>query len=233
MKGDVKSIMALIEDGMTASDIKLLEKLLPEYYNPDTLGCRTEEINWDEEFKSDILTGKGFVAYERPFDKTRKKNMNGIHSPRFGTSFEDDNAFAERYRCQCGNMIGKIYEGEICKDCGTKVQFVDTDLKIFAWYHIKHGYKAIAKSDILYIEVIKHDLTFHCASGTYTTRMPMKEIEAKLGKGFCKCSNSFLVNLSALDSVVGDDVVMPNGERLPIARSKKKSFTEAFLSSIG
>ena len=99
--------------------------------------------------------------------------------------------------------------------------------------HIKHGYKAIAKSDILYIEVIKHDLTFHCASGTYTTRMPMKEIEAKLGKGFCKCSNSFLVNLSALDSVVGDDVVMPNGERLPIARSKKKSFTEAFLSSIG
>lgn len=146
--------MTLIEDGMTASDIKLLEKLLPEYYNPDTLGCRTEEINWDEEFKSDILTGKGFIAYERPFDKTRKKNMNGIHSPRFGTSFEDDNAFAERYRCQCGNMIGKIYEGETCKDCGTKVQFVDTDLKIFAWYHIKHGYKIIQPSMYKKIEAL-------------------------------------------------------------------------------
>lgn len=138
--------MEIIEDGMTASDIKLLEKLLPEYYNPETLGVRTEEINWDDEFRNDLLTGKGFIANERPFDRARNKNMNGIHSPRFGTSFEDDNAFAERYRCQCGAMIGKIYEGETCKECGTKVQFVDTDLKIFAWYHIKHGYKIIQPS---------------------------------------------------------------------------------------
>ena len=138
--------MSIIEDGMNASDIKLLELLLPEYYNPDTLGCRTEEINWDEEFKIDLLTGKGFIVTERPFGKDKKKNMYGIHSPKFGTSFEDDNAFAERYRCQCGNLIGKIYEGETCKDCGTKVEFVDTDLKVFAWYHIKHDYKIIQPS---------------------------------------------------------------------------------------
>ena len=144
--GEGGTVMSIIEDGMTASDIKLLEMLLPEYYNPNTLGCRTEEIDWDQEFKNDLLTGKGFVVTERPFDKFSKKNLNGIHSPRFGTSFEDDNAFAERYRCQCGNMIGKIYEGETCKDCGTKVEFVDTDLKIFAWYHIKHAYKIIQAS---------------------------------------------------------------------------------------
>ena len=138
--------MAIIEEGMTASDIRLLESLIPEYYNPDTLGCRTEEINWDEEFKTDLLTNRGFIVKERPFDKSRKKNMDGIHSPRFGTSFEDENAFAERYSCQCGNLIGKIYEGETCKDCGTKVKFVDVDLNIFAWYHIKHDYKIIQPS---------------------------------------------------------------------------------------
>lgn len=151
-KGGVS--MAIIEDGMTASDIKLLETLLPEYYNPETLGCRTEEINWDEEFRIDLLTGKGFIASERPFGKDHKKNMNGIHSPRYGTSFEDDNAFAERYRCQCGNLIGKIYEGETCKDCGTKVEFVDTDLKVFAWYHIKHGYKIIQPSMYKKLQVL-------------------------------------------------------------------------------
>ena len=98
---------------------------------------------------------------------------------------------------------------------------------------IKGGYKALAKSEIYYVEVAKHDLTFHCHFGTYVTRMPMKEIEARLGEGYCKCSNSFLVNLSSVDSVVGDMAVMPNGEKLPIARSKKKAFTEAFLTSIG
>ena len=131
--------MALIEEGMTASDIDLLEKLLPEYYNPDTVSIRLKDLNWDEEFHLDMLTGKGFIAFEKPYDtKTKKKNYNGIHSQRFGTSFEDDNGFAERYRCNCGRRIGKIYEGETCPWCNTKVQFTDTDLKIFAWYHIEN-----------------------------------------------------------------------------------------------
>lgn len=130
--------MKIIEENMTASDIDLLQLLLPEYYGPDQVSLRLKELDWDEEFEKDMLTGKGFIAFEKPFDRDKNKNLYGIHSPKFGTSFEDENGFAERYRCKCGKMIGKIYEGEICPDCGTKVQFVDTDLKIFAWYHIEN-----------------------------------------------------------------------------------------------
>ena len=132
---------------MTASDIDLLQLLLPEYYGPDQVSLRLKELDWDKEFRLDMLTGKGFIVFERPFDKNKNKNMNGIHSPRFGTSFEDENGFAERYRCNCGKLIGKIYEGQVCRDCGTKVQFVDTDLKIFAWYHIENpNFKIIQPS---------------------------------------------------------------------------------------
>ena len=136
-------VMSLINENLSGRDIELLEYLIPEYVNPQTRGPMLKEVNWDEDFKIDMLTGKGFIVTERPFDRQRKKNMNGIHSPRFGTSFEDENGFAERYRCQCGKLIGKIYEGEVCKECNTKVQFVDTDLTIFAWYHIEHDYKII------------------------------------------------------------------------------------------
>ena len=123
----------------SASDIELLKDLLPEYYNPDTMGPMLKEVNWDEDFASDIRLGKGFIVTEKPFDaKTKKKTMNGTHSPRFGTSFEDENGFAERYRCECGKLIGKIYEGQVCPDCHTKVQFVDVDLNIYAWYHINN-----------------------------------------------------------------------------------------------
>lgn len=134
----------LIDEDMSASDIHLVQDLLPEYYNGYTLGPMLEEIPFDEEFEIDMALGKGFIVTEKPFNtKTKQKNYNGTHSQRFGTSYEDENAFAERYRCQCGHLIGKIYEGEICKECHTKVQFVDTDLKMFAWYHIENGYKII------------------------------------------------------------------------------------------
>ena len=70
----------LIEEGMTASDIDLLQELLPEYYNPKTVSLRLKELNWDEEFERDMLTGKGFIADERPFDKQKKKNMKLVGS---------------------------------------------------------------------------------------------------------------------------------------------------------
>ena len=84
--------MNLTDEEYTASDIELLQKLVPEYYNPKTMGPMLKEINWDEDFHTDMLTHKGFVVTEKPFDKQKRKTMNGIHSPRFGTSFEDDNA---------------------------------------------------------------------------------------------------------------------------------------------
>ena len=91
--------MSLINENLSGRDIELLEYLIPEYVNPNTRGPMLKEVNWDEDFKIDMLTGKGFIVTDKPFDRQRKKTMNGIHSPRFGTSFEDENGFAERYRC--------------------------------------------------------------------------------------------------------------------------------------
>jgi len=64
------------------------------------------------------------------------KEMYGIHSPMFGSDYQDENAFAERYSCECGSTIGRIFEGRVCQKCGTKVKFVDVDLKMFAWLKI-------------------------------------------------------------------------------------------------
>lgn len=137
-----------IDYDLEPSDLDLLEKLLPEFYNVHTVGPRFRDVNWEEEFKKDMILGHGFIVKTKPFKKKIKdkdgsilsrgiKEMDGIHSPRFGSDYQDDNAFAERYSCECGNLIGRVLEGDICPKCGTQVKFVDVNLKMFAWLRIK------------------------------------------------------------------------------------------------
>lgn len=138
LKGE--TIMSIeIPRDLEPQDLDLLCDLLPEFFNPTTIGPRLKEIDLDESYKKDIVTGKGFTVTQPPFKKKIKdkngnvsskgiKNLHGIHSPYFGSDWNDDNAFATRYSCDCGEKIGKVYEGSICRKCGTKVRFIDVDL---------------------------------------------------------------------------------------------------------
>ncbi|NNV04703.1 hypothetical protein, partial [Brevibacillus sp. MCWH] len=102
---------------------------------------RLVRLNWDEECEKDFITGKGFEIKEYPFKK-EEKTMYGIYSPLFATDWEDEEAFSERYSCKCKELKGRIYEGERCHVCGTKVKFRDVDLKMFGWIKL-HGYYII------------------------------------------------------------------------------------------
>lgn len=77
---------------------------------------------------------------------------------------------------------------------------------------------------ILYIESSLHFVVYHIEDGDLRVRASMKDTEKKFeGMDFLKCNNSFLINLAAIDKVVGDDVII--GEhRIPISRGKRKEF---------
>lgn len=104
-------------------------------------GTRLVALNWDEECEMDMRRGRGFEITE-PATSKDSKNMYGIQSPLFCSDWSDDNAFEERYSCSCGNMRGKVFEGEICPDCKTEIKFKDVDLSITGWIII-HNYKVI------------------------------------------------------------------------------------------
>ena len=103
---------------------------------------RLVKLNWDEECEKDFITGRGFEITEKPFKCKEEKSLYGIHSPLFATDWEDEDAFAERYSCKCKELKGRVYEGEVCRVCGTEVKFRDVDLKIFGWIKL-HGYYII------------------------------------------------------------------------------------------
>ena len=94
---------------------------------------------WATDFLTDMITGNGFVISEPPeinLDGSKQKSMYGPQSPLYGTSYEDEQAFIERYRCECpGDMgfKGRQFEGEICPICHKPVKERGSDINTTGW----------------------------------------------------------------------------------------------------
>ena len=92
--------------------------------------------NWDADFYADMQRGGHFIITEPAeytVDGQRKNSLYGAQSPLYGTDFDSEQAFVERYRCKCGEIQGKAFEGMTCPICGKPVTFKDTDIKVIGW----------------------------------------------------------------------------------------------------
>ena len=104
---------------------------------------RLERINLDEERKNDIRSGNGFIISESQSIKKEIKNPNGIFSSKYGQTLQDINPFADRYKCECGNLKSRINHGLICPLCNTRVRYVDDNFGYFGWICLKDPYYII------------------------------------------------------------------------------------------
>jgi DNA-binding LytR/AlgR family response regulator len=91
----------------------------------------------------------------------------------------------------------------------------------------------IATDDILFVEVLNHQLQFYTADATYTTRGTLQELESQLaGLPFARCSKSYLVNLRNVVCVWKETVQLP-GHELTITRTKRKEFLQRLSEYMG
>ena len=95
-------------------------------------------MNLESECMYDCIHGKGFLISDVPFSDIDKtiRNVDGPRSPRFGTTYGDQNEFADRFSCACGKFIGAAFEGEVCPECGTKIEHKDVDILYTGWINM-------------------------------------------------------------------------------------------------
>jgi DNA-binding LytR/AlgR family response regulator len=94
------------------------------------------------------------------------------------------------------------------------------------------GLRKIALSELLYVELVGHDLIYHLKDQNVTLRGSMREAEEQLrGKPFFKCNSCYLVNLDHVRAV-SDGVAVVGGDRLQISRARKKAFMEALAAHL-
>lgn len=86
----------------------------------------------------------------------------------------------------------------------------------FKW---KGGAGKIPYGKILYISSSGHTLFIYCKDGTVQEcNGRLDEMEYKIRSGmFCRCHQSFLVNLYYVESISGKDLII-GGNRIPISR---------------
>lgn len=96
--------------------------------------------SYAEMYEEDMQTGNGFDITDPDGLHDRERSDNGIYSKKYGSIWGDENAFAERYRCDCGYLMSRIYEGTLCPECNTPVRFVDSNLQMTGWLKAEDHY---------------------------------------------------------------------------------------------
>ncbi len=85
----------------------------------------------------------------------------------------------------------------------------------------------VDESSIYYIEISNHNIIYHTVKGDFSSYGTMKLVEKNLSKSqFFRCNSGYLVNLEHISKVIGNEVVISNGDRLVISRARKKEFLE-------
>lgn len=104
----------------------------------------------DDDFINDIQDNSGFLITDRDgLEKNTSKRLeDGIYSPKYGSIWQDENAFEELYSCDCGDLKGNIYSGRECLRCKSKVRYRDKDIS-------KCGYLRLDSYQVIHLTLYK------------------------------------------------------------------------------
>lgn len=106
--------------------------------------------------------------------------------------------------------------------------------KTYLTVEVEGGHLRQNIAQISCIESQRHKVILHTEKGDLVTPGPMKKLEASLAqKGFAKCHNAYLVNLSHVTGVLQGSVLLTGDLSLPISRTYKKAFLDALTDYIG
>lgn len=100
----------------------------------------------------------------------------------------------------------------------------------------RDGMRVVALSDIEYVEVSKHDLSYHLVDEeeplvVYGSLVAFEQ--EVTGGTFVRISNSCLVNMNHIRSMRGGELTMRDGQVLYFSRSKKREAVETITAFLG
>lgn len=82
---------------------------------------------------------------------------------------------------------------------------------------------SISVADLLYAEIFDKSTVFHMKNGNITTRLPLDELETRLGGNpFLRCHRSYIVNMNHVADLRNNDFLMCNGDVVPIRVNGRK-----------
>ena len=88
-------------------------------------------------------------------------------------------------------------------------------------------------NEIMYIEVIKKELTIHTKHTNYKTKNSMDKVEKELEKfNFYRCHKSYLVNMKYIETIDKNEIII-NGNKIPVSKHRISDFKKKFTLLLG
>lgn len=97
------------------------------------------------------------------------------------------------------------------------------------------GVAVVSHADLLYVDMLKHDVCYHLADGrVLKERGTMRAAAERLGEDeFLKVSSGCLVNMGCVTRIGSDSVTMADGAEIFFSRSQKKAALERLANFVG
>lgn len=88
----------------------------------------------------------------------------------------------------------------------------------------------LPQRDIIFIMANKASTIIYTLKQDYRSEMLLKDWETELDtRLFFRCHKSYIVNLSRIEEIKKDEIIVSTGERLPVSRREKNSLRQAFM----
>ena len=91
------------------------------------------------------------------------------------------------------------------------------------------GIVRLLEKDIIYAEAFSHTVTLVCKCGKLNIKTPISELETQLGESFVRCHRSYLVGLRHIRQITRTDVILDDGNKLPLSRRNYDVVNQKFI----
>lgn len=105
---------------------------------------------------------------------------------------------------------------------------------VVLWLSREDEKVAVSSRDVRYVEVRKHEITFHAPGGPYTAWGTLKTFAELLAPvNFVPCNRYYLVNLEHVRSLRRATVVLDTGDELEVSRRLRRPLMQRLADYFG
>ncbi|MCR5545878.1 MAG: LytTR family DNA-binding domain-containing protein [Lachnospiraceae bacterium] len=228
--------VAIVEDSIESADI--LKNYIKRFEEEE------RQMFHVTHFSDALSFLDGYTGFDLVFMDIDMPFLNGMDGAL--RLREKDKSTVLIFVTNLANYAVRGYEADALDFIVKPVSFADFRFKLLRALHVidsrkskeitivqKDGMKRFEVSDLLYVEVRGHQLTYVLSNRELKVRGTIVEAEQVLkGYGFLRPHNAYLVNARFIDEVTGNEIRL-KGHILPVSRPRKKEFLQELAKWYG
>lgn len=141
--------------------------------------------------------------------------------------------YSQRFMLEEGNIIGfltKPFEADLVHSYISKA-IENLQRRGYLTFSIKGKSYSVLQDTIRSMESTKHTVEIRTSSGCYTVYEKLSELLGRLPAAkFIQCHKSFVVNADKIARITSEEVLMEDGQSIPISRNFKNKTRDAFYT---